>query len=62
MSDINGSSVKTKNITLGSIVGWIVGVGALVAGVTRIVAEPVVGILYLLIMLFRKCLLYFKKR
>lgn len=41
--------VKTKNITLGSIIGWIVGVLSVLTGVMFIFSKPLIGIIYLLI-------------
>lgn len=49
MENKNESEVKTKNITVGSIVGWIVGVVSLLTGVTTLFTKPVAGIVWLLI-------------
>ncbi len=48
MNNTNQSSeVKTKNITLVSIIGWVLGVGCVLAGISSLVSKPFVGILYL---------------
>jgi glucan phosphoethanolaminetransferase (alkaline phosphatase superfamily) len=50
MNNVNQSSeVKTKNITLGSIIAWIFGLGNALAGIGFIVSNLLVGVLYLLI-------------
>jgi len=50
MNNTNQSSdVKTKNITLGSIIGWIIGVLSILTGVIFIFSKPSVAIAYLLI-------------
>lgn len=52
MNNTNQSSeVKTKNITLGSIIGWLVGIGATLAALGTISTKPVVGTLYIIIAL-----------
>jgi|AntRauTorckE6833_2_1112554.scaffolds.fasta_scaffold56164_1 hypothetical protein len=42
---------ETKQITLGLIIGWILGVLAAITGVTMIFSEPVPGILFILLAL-----------
>jgi hypothetical protein len=42
-------SVKTKNITLGGVIGWLFGIGSVLVGVTSIFTRPLSGILFLLI-------------
>lgn len=50
MNNTNQSSeVKTKNITLGSIIAWVLGVGSALAGVSMIGSKPLAGVLYLLV-------------
>ncbi len=52
MNNTNQSSeVKTKNITLGSIIGWLVGIGAALAALGTISSKPLVGTLYIIIAL-----------
>lgn len=49
MENTNQSSeVKTKNITLGSIIGWILGVVVGITGVINIFSDPLPGILFIL--------------
>lgn len=49
MNDTNQSSeVKTKNITLVSIIAWVLGVGCVLTGIGTLISKPLVGILYLL--------------
>jgi hypothetical protein len=48
-NDNQSSEVKTKNITLGSIVAWVLGVGSALAGFGMIVSKPLAGVLYLLV-------------
>ena len=48
-NDNQSSVVKTRNITLGSIVAWILGVGSALAGVGMIASKPLAGVLYLLV-------------
>lgn len=43
------SEVKTKNITLGSIIGWLVGIGAALAALGTISSKPLVGTLYIIV-------------
>lgn len=45
----NQSAVKTKNITLGGVIAWIVGVCALIVGVISVFSAPVSGLVFLLI-------------
>ena len=50
MNNTNESlEFKTKNITLGLVVGWIIGVLCLIAGVIYLFSEPLIGIIYLVI-------------
>ncbi|MES2223750.1 MAG: hypothetical protein V4469_02330 [Patescibacteria group bacterium] len=49
MENNNQSSVKTKNITLGSVFSWVFGVVMLLTAVSTIFTKPLSGILFLLI-------------
>lgn len=47
-NELKSSEVKTKNITLGSIVGWIFGVLVMVSGFAMIFSSPIPGILFII--------------
>ncbi len=49
MENNNQSSVKTKNITLGGIIAWVIGLVSAFTGITSIFTRPLSGILFLLI-------------
>ena len=49
MENKNESEVKTKNITLGSIVAWVLGVFAILAGIGLMSSKPAAGIIWLII-------------
>ncbi len=50
MNNTNQSSeVKTKNITVSSIIAWILGIGSILTGINTIGSKPLVGILYFLV-------------
>jgi hypothetical protein len=52
MNNTNQSpEVKTKNITLGSIIGWLLGIGSVIAAFTTISSNFLVGLLYILLAL-----------
>lgn len=48
MNDTNQSSQTKVKVTMGSIVGWILGVITLLAGVATLFSKPLAGIAYLL--------------
>ncbi len=48
MNNENESSVKTKNITVGLILGWILGVIFAITGVVMIFSKPISGLLFLI--------------
>ncbi|MFA6270222.1 MAG: hypothetical protein WC657_03380 [Candidatus Paceibacterota bacterium] len=47
-NELKSSEVKTKNITLGSIIGWIFGVVIGITGIINIFSNPLSGLLFIL--------------